>query len=189
MPVTNMVGENATVLRRSTIVRRRAAFEIDLAGGHEVEAVSGRHRPPDHPDVFAEFRRDLLDHDFAEVERVPHGLAPRVEEREGRRILAIADADFAAVVDLLERSRVRNREGDASGCCALAGWHQHNASAAAIVGRDDSRKHRVTELQLRWRTRAATDADAAQPCVLIMDSSPFRRDRYDTVHCGAVSPL
>ena len=52
------------------IVRRRTAFEVDVAGGHEVEAIFWRHRPPYHADVLAEFRRDLLDDDFAEVERV-----------------------------------------------------------------------------------------------------------------------
>src|SRR4249920_1851455 len=37
-----------------------------------------------------------------------------------------------------------------------------------------------------WRAKAATDADAAQPCALIIVSSTTVRG---TVHSGAVSPL
>jgi hypothetical protein len=50
---------------------------------------------------------DLLDDDVADVERVPDGPALCVEEGEGRRVLAVADADDARFVDLLQGARER----------------------------------------------------------------------------------
>src|SRR5438445_12455983 len=61
------------------------------------------------------------------------------------------------------------------GDCALAGCAKHNAIATAIVALR-SRESTGVRTTVSWRTRAATDADAKQPCALIINSSPFRRD-------------
>ena len=53
---------------------------------------------------------DFLDDDFAKVERIAHGLSFGIEKRKRRRILAIADPDRAALVDLLQRSRMGDHE-------------------------------------------------------------------------------
>ena len=85
-------------------VRRRAAFEIDRTRGHELEAVLGRHGPVFDGEILADFAGNLVDDDFAEVERISDRLPFRVEERERRRVLAVAQANDTRLVDPLERA-------------------------------------------------------------------------------------
>src|SRR5437773_4347198 len=127
------------------VVRRRATLEIDLAGIDEIEPVLGRDRPILGSNVLAELRRDFFDDDFAKIERISDRLVVGTEECEGRRVLAVADAHGAAVVDLFERARIRNGERRIVSLCSrrLNGNHCEQCDECC-----DKRSHG------RWRSKA-----------------------------------
>ena len=92
-------------------VRRRAAFEVDLARADELEAVFRGYRPEFDSKLLADFAGDLVDDDLAHVERISDRLFRGVEERERRRARAVAQANDPRLVDPLERGgRVRDHE-------------------------------------------------------------------------------
>ncbi len=78
VPVTNMVGEKATRLRRSRLSVDEPAFEVDVARSDEVEAILRRDRPVIGPDLLAELRAHFVDDRIAEVEGVTDRFPVRI---------------------------------------------------------------------------------------------------------------
>ena len=92
-------GRERRNLAALDVIGRGPAFQIDLARGEKLEAVLRGHRPVIGTDFPSQLGHDFLDHDFAQVEGVADRLSAPVDKRERRRVLAVADADDAAVVD------------------------------------------------------------------------------------------
>ena len=215
--MTKIVGENATALRRSAVFVDRAALEVDRAGGHHLEAVFGRHRPVFDLEVLADFFGDLLDDDFAEVERIADRLLFRVEECERRRIFAVAQANDARLVDSLERwggvgddqragalrhrgvsppaSRIPPRQGPIATTASHGGrYHRPGQRRAQAAGRHRNRS-RVSWGCSSWTsmadavfTGAAAVLTLPVPCDLPARSSP-RIARWTVVGTAANSAL
>src|SRR5262249_50871351 len=74
------------------IARGRAAFEIDLAGRHLLQAIGWGHRRKCDLDLHAvEFGGRVFHNLAAKVDRVPDRLLPAIEIGERQRAFAIAE--------------------------------------------------------------------------------------------------
>ena len=113
VPVTNIVGENAATLRRSklfVVEPHSRSIAPELSKSKRFSGVTGRYSTRMS---FRSSADDLLDHHGAEVQRIADRLSLRVEKCERRRVLAMTEAQYPALVDLLQRPGVGDDE------CAL----------------------------------------------------------------------
>src|SRR5205823_6048130 len=146
------------------------AFEIDLPRRHEIEAVLGRHRTILDANVPAQLGANLLDDDLAQVQRIADRLLRlRIEKRERRRILAVAEAHGARIVDFLERAgiaydgrrvgrlgsdRLSRRDGYCRNDQAYQSPRAGSASCAGFDGPRAMRSHRHPSLLSRYSQNA-----------------------------------
>jgi hypothetical protein len=99
VPATKNIGENATSFRRCVfaVVEPHSRSTSPDGRGHRCEGDLDLHA--------VELGRHVLDNLAADIDRVADRLLQPVQIRERQRAFAIADGDFAGVLDLLERPR------------------------------------------------------------------------------------